>query len=125
MSITTLERDTQAAQFKARGQNATDEQVVDELVSLSLMSQEAEKMGLDKTPAMAAEMKIMRARVLANALLTQFTEKLDLSEPQKNIQQALPDQTGATSAGSMRVRWFRNFPRPSPRWNQANTVQTR
>ena len=78
--ITTLERDTQAAQFKARGQNATDEQIVDELVSLSLMSQEAEKMGLDKTPTMAAEMKIMRARVLANALLTQFTEKLDLTD---------------------------------------------
>jgi len=78
--ITTLERDTQSAQFKARGQNATDEQVVDELVSLSLMSQEAEKMGLDKTPEMAAEMKIMRARVLANALLTQFTEKLDLND---------------------------------------------
>jgi len=80
VSITSLERDTQAAQFKARGQNATDEQVVDELVSLSLMSQEAEKLGLDKSPAMAAEMKIMRARVLANALLTQFTEKLDLSD---------------------------------------------
>ena len=78
--ISTLERDTQAAQLKARGQNATDDQVVDELVSLELMSQEAEKMGLDKTPEMAAEMKIMRARVLANALLTQFTEKLDLDD---------------------------------------------
>jgi peptidyl-prolyl cis-trans isomerase C len=79
-AISTLERETQAAQFKARGQNATDEQVVDELVSLTLMSQEAEKMGLDKTPEMEAEMKIMRARVLANALLTQYTEKLDLSD---------------------------------------------
>jgi peptidyl-prolyl cis-trans isomerase C len=80
IAITSLQRDTQAAQFKARGQNASDEQIVDELVSLELMSQEAEKMGLDKTPEMAAEMKIMRARVLANALLTQFTEKLDLGD---------------------------------------------
>jgi len=79
-AISTLERDTQAAQLQARGQKATDDQVVDELVSLELMSQEAEKMGLDKTPQMAAEMKIMRARVLANALLTQFTEKLNLDD---------------------------------------------
>ena len=78
--ISTLQRDTQAAQLEARGQKPTDEQVIDELVSLELMSQEAEKMGLDKTPEMAAEMKIMRARVLANALLTQFTEKLDLND---------------------------------------------
>ena len=96
MSITSLERDTQAAQFKARGQNATDEQVVDELVSLSLMSQEAEKLGLDKTPAMAAEMKIMRARVLANALLTQFTEKLDLSDDALRTQ--YDEQLAATDA---------------------------
>lgn len=80
VAITALERDTQAAQFKARGQNATDQQVVDELVSITLMGQEAEKMGLDKSPAMEAEMKIMRARVLANALLTKFTEKLDFSD---------------------------------------------
>ena len=78
--ISTLERDAQASQLQARGQKATDEQIVDELGSLSLMSQEAEKLGLDKTPEMAAEMKIMRARVLANALLTHFTEKLDLSD---------------------------------------------
>jgi len=32
IAITSLQRDTQAAQFKARGQNASDEQIVDELV---------------------------------------------------------------------------------------------
>ena len=78
--ITEIDRDTQSEQFKARGQNATDEQVVDELVSLELMRQEAIKQGLDKSPTMAAEMKIMRARVLANALLTNYTSKIDMSD---------------------------------------------
>lgn len=78
--ITELERDTQAEQFKARGQNATNDQVVEELVSLELMRQEAIKLGLDKSPAMSAEMKIMQARVLANALLTDFTSKIDTSD---------------------------------------------
>lgn len=78
--ITEMDRDTQSEQFKARGQNATDEQVVDELVSLELMRQEAVKKGLDKSPTMAAEMKIMRARVMANALLTNFTSTIDMSD---------------------------------------------
>lgn len=96
IAITSLQRDTQAAQFKARGQNASDEQIVDELVSLELMSQEAEKIGLDKTPEMAAEMKIMRARVLANALLTQFTEKLDLGDD--TLRSEYDKQIAATEA---------------------------
>lgn len=79
-AITELQRDTQAEQFKARGQTATDEQVVDELVSLELMRQQAIKLGLDKKPEMAAEMKIMQARVLANALLTDYTSTIDTSD---------------------------------------------
>ena len=79
-AITEIDRDTQSEQFKARGQNATDEQVIDELVSLELMRQEAIKRGLDSKPSMAAEMKIMQARVLANALLTEFTSEIDMSD---------------------------------------------
>lgn len=79
-TVTEMDRDTQKEQFVARGQTATDEQIVDELVSLELMRQEAVKQGLDKTEKMAAEMKIMRARVLANALLTNYTAGIDLSD---------------------------------------------
>jgi peptidyl-prolyl cis-trans isomerase C len=78
--ITVMERDVQAKQFQARGQNATEEQVVEELISLEVMRQEAIKRGLDTSPELAAEMKIMQSRVLANALLTDFTEGLDLSD---------------------------------------------
>lgn len=78
--ITVVERDVQSRQFQARGQSATDEQVVEELISLEVMRQEAVKRGLDNSPEMAAEMKIMESRVLANALLTEFTANLDLSD---------------------------------------------
>jgi len=78
--ITELERDTHKAQFAARGQQAPDEAILDELISLELMRQEAVKQGLDKTPAMAAEMKIMRARVLANTLLTNFTDGIETTD---------------------------------------------
>ena len=79
-AISIVERDVQAQQFQARGQNATDEQVTDELISLELMRQEAVKRGLDSSPEIIAELKIMQSRVLANALLTNFTESLDMSD---------------------------------------------
>ena len=79
-AITVIERDVQAKQFQARGQNATDEQVAEELISLEIMRQEAIKRGLNASPEMAAEMKIMQSRVLANALLTEFTGTLDMSD---------------------------------------------
>lgn len=79
-AITISERDIQAQQFQARGQNATEEQVTEELISLEVMRQEAIKRGLDAKPETVAEMKIMRSRVLANALLTDFTESLDMSD---------------------------------------------
>lgn len=78
--ITVIERDVQSKQFQARGQSATDEQIIEELISLEVMRQEAVKRGLDAAPEIAAEMKIMESRVLANALLTEFTENLDLSD---------------------------------------------
>ncbi|MEM7259539.1 MAG: peptidylprolyl isomerase [Pseudomonadota bacterium] len=78
--ISVIEIDVQTRQFQARGQQATQEQVTQELISLEIMRQEAVKRGLDQSPEMAAEMKIMEARVLANALLTEFTEGLDLSD---------------------------------------------
>ncbi len=78
--ISVVETEVQLKQFQARGQSATQEQVAEELISLEVMRQEAIKLGLDKSPEMAAEMKIMQSRVLANALLTEFTENLDLSD---------------------------------------------
>lgn len=78
--ITELDADTQREQFVARGQKADRAMILDELVSLELMRQEAVKQGLDKTPKMASEMKIMRARVLANTLLNNFTRSIDTSD---------------------------------------------
>ena len=79
-TITELERQTHIEQFRARGQQASDEQVLDELVTLEVMRQEAIKQGLDQSPEIEAEMKTMRARILANALLTKFSADVDTSD---------------------------------------------
>lgn len=78
--ITELERTAHIEQFKARGQTATDEQVLEELITLELMRQAAVKQALDKNPEVAIEMKTMRARVLANALLKYVTKNIDTSD---------------------------------------------
>jgi len=79
-AITELDASTQRDQFIARGQQANPNMILDELISLELMRQEAVNRGLDKTPQMASEMKIMHARVLANALLNEFTKTIDTSD---------------------------------------------
>ncbi len=79
-AITEQERAAHIEQFKARGQQASEEQVLDELITLELMRQEAISKGLDKSPVVEAEMKTMHARVLANALLNDVTENVDTSD---------------------------------------------
>ena len=79
-AITQIDLETQREQFVARGQQANDDQILEELISLELMRQEASKKGLENTQKMASEMKIMRARVLANTLLNEFTASVDTSD---------------------------------------------
>ena len=69
--ITASQVDAQARQLAAQGQQASSQQIVDELINLEVMQQEALKLNLDALPDVASELKTMRARVLANALLTQ------------------------------------------------------
>jgi len=78
--VSTVDVQTQTAQFVARGQEINEAQVLDELIGLELMQQEATRLGLDKGAKMESEMKIMRSRVLANALLTRYTDELDMSD---------------------------------------------
>ena len=79
-AITQIDLETQREQFVARGQQANDDQILEELIGLELMRQEASKKGLENTQKMASEMKIMRARVLANTLLNEFTASVDTSD---------------------------------------------
>jgi len=44
-TITEIDRETQTEQFVARGQQANGEQVLEELISLELMAQEAVRQG--------------------------------------------------------------------------------
>ncbi len=78
--ITAGQVDAQARQLAAQGQQASQAQIVDELINLELMQQEALKQELEKLPDVASELKTMRARVLANALLTQVAGNFAVSD---------------------------------------------
>jgi peptidyl-prolyl cis-trans isomerase C len=78
--ITASQVDSQARQLAAQGQQASQQQIVDELINLEVMQQEALKQKLDELPDVASELKTMRARVLANALLTQVAAGFTIEE---------------------------------------------
>ncbi|MDE2422791.1 MAG: peptidylprolyl isomerase [Betaproteobacteria bacterium] len=54
--------------------------VKDNLIALLLISQEAEKEGLDKDPANAAQIDLTRQQILAHALQTRFAKEHPISE---------------------------------------------
>lgn len=72
--------DAQATQLAAQGQQVTREQIVDELINIEVMQQQALKLELEQQPDVASELKLMRARVLANALLTQFADGVAIED---------------------------------------------
>lgn len=78
--ITANQVEAQARQLSAQGQSASQQQILDELINLEVMQQEALKQELEKSPQVASELKTMRARVLANALLTQVAGDVSIDD---------------------------------------------
>lgn len=54
-----------------KGGNVNPEQVINELISIELLSQEAVKKKLDKTPEVMMQLELAKKNLLANALLRQ------------------------------------------------------
>jgi len=82
IDILAQEVEAQSRQLAAQGHQASDEQIVQELINLEVMRQEAARLKLGEDPAVQAELKTMQSRVLANALLTSFTSQVDITDQQ-------------------------------------------
>lgn len=78
--ITANQVDAQARQLSAQGKSASQQQILDELINLEVMQQEALKQQLEQSPEVASELRTMRARVLANALLTQVAADVSIDD---------------------------------------------
>ena len=78
--ITIADRSNVARQLMARGQQADNARITEELVNLELMKQEALKRGLDKDPEVVAQIELLQTRIMANAAITALNDEIDISD---------------------------------------------
>lgn len=69
-----------AEQITASGQQADDARILDELINLEVLTQAAEKLGLDKTPEVAASLQLQYTQTMANAYLARQGADMTFSE---------------------------------------------
>lgn len=78
--ISSLLADRVSEQLAAQGQNPKREQIIDELINLEILTQEAEKIGLDKNNEVATALHLQYTQTMANAYLAEFSNDLKISE---------------------------------------------
>lgn len=71
-----------AQQITASGESANESQILDELINLELLTQQAEAMGLDKSPEVSAALQLQYTQTMANAYLAQQSAGLSFSDEQ-------------------------------------------
>jgi len=72
--------ETVAKQFQSNNQQVDETRILDELINMQVLTQQAEKMELDKDPAVAAALKLQYVQTMANAYLAKIAEDIVVSE---------------------------------------------
>lgn len=84
--ITAADRDLVSQQLIARGQQADEARITEELINLELMQQEAVKRKLDQSADVLAQLDMLRTRVLANAAITAIGDDIVLTDEEINAE---------------------------------------
>ncbi len=80
--VTKSSLDRVTEQLAAQGQQPDPKQIIDELINLEILTQEAEKQELDKTNDVATALHLQYTQTMANAYLGAFSKDLTISEEQ-------------------------------------------
>lgn len=78
--ISSLLADRVSEQLAAQGQKPQRAQIVDELINLEILTQAAEKIGLDKNNEVATALNLQYTQTMANAYLAEFSNDLEITE---------------------------------------------
>lgn len=71
-----------AQQIAASGESADRSQILDELINLELLTQQAEALELDKSPEVSAALQLQYTQTMANAYLAQQGAELSFTDEQ-------------------------------------------
>jgi len=78
--ISTLAVDNVVRQLSGEGEQPDRDQILDELIDLEILTQEAEKLDLDKRAEVAASLQLQYTQTMANAYLAETGDAMAFSE---------------------------------------------
>ena len=93
--------DTILKQFEANDQAADDTRILEEIINMHVLTQQAEKLELDQDPEVAAALKLQYVQTMANAYLTRLSEDIDI--PDEDIRAMYDEQVAALEANEFRA----------------------
>ena len=99
ISSLSLERVT--SQLSAQGESPDREQIIQELINLEILTQEAERLELDKNSDVAMALQLQYTQTMANAFLGQFNRELQIGEEQ--IREKYEEQIAAIEASEFKA----------------------
>jgi len=99
ISSLALERVTE--QLSAQGQNPDRQQIIQELVNLEILTQEAERLELDKNSDVATALQLQYTQTMANAYLGEFNRDLRIGEDE--IRAKYEEQIAALKASEFKA----------------------
>ncbi len=85
-----------AQQIAARGEQADPNRILEELINLEILTQEAEKLNLDKEQDVATALNLQYTQTMANAYLAHFSGNFDVSD--EEIRAEYDRQTSQTTS---------------------------
>jgi len=78
--ISSLLADRVAEQLAAQGQNPDRARIIDELINLEVLTQQAEKIDLDKNEEVATALHLQYTQTMANAYLAEYSNDLKIGD---------------------------------------------
>lgn len=78
--IAAILADRVAEQLAAQGQQPDRRQIIDELINLEILTQEAEKIKLNENEKIATALHLQYTQTMANAYLAEYSNDLDIGE---------------------------------------------
>ena len=78
--VSSLSVDTVLGQLQNADRQADRDSIIDELINLSLLTDEAERLDLNEDPTIAAALDLQYKQTMANAFLATISEQIDITE---------------------------------------------
>jgi len=78
--IPQISLDTISAQLADKETQADPERILEELINMEVLTQEAEKLKLDEDPVIAAALQLQYTQTLANAWISRMSEEIEVTD---------------------------------------------